>query len=145
MGLFDRLGYLSGRELRPALTGEALTRVGVVKIMPHVGCQVSVRRMIGALQPDDSLIERRGMLLHISEKVQFRHCRSNQQDLLGTRERGDNVAKETGLVIGMIAGPRLLVLGMTVDVAVRRLNRRLVKIRLGDVKDSRLIVVDPHR
>jgi hypothetical protein len=116
-----------------------------VKVMAHVGCQLSISRMVSALQPNDSLIDLGVVLLHISEKVQFRHCWSNQQDLLGTRKRGDDVVKEPGLVVGMIASSRLLVLRMTVDMMVRRLHGALVECRLFDVKDPCLIMVDPHR
>jgi hypothetical protein len=102
-----------------------------VKVVAHVCCQLSISRMIGALQPDDSLIELGVVPLHIPQEVQFRHCRSNQQDLLGTRERGDDVVKEPGLVIGMIAGSRLLVLGPLVGWIVGALEGAAVGATAG--------------
>ncbi len=116
-----------------------------MKVMAHVGCQLPIRRMRGAFQPDDPLVELGGVLLHISEKVQFCHCRAKEQDLLGTHKPRDDVVKEMGLVIGMIPSSCLHVLGMTVDMVFGRLNGRLVEIRFRDVKDSCFVVVDPHR
>lgn len=113
--------------------------------MANVGGKLSIRRVVGALHPDDALIEIGGMLLYVPEEVQLRHRGSNQQDRLGTCKRGNNVAEETGLVVRMIARPRLHVFGMSMHVLVGRQNRRLIEIRLGDVKDPGLIVINPHR
>lgn len=116
-----------------------------MKVIADVSCQLTVRGMVCALYSHDARVERGFVLLHVSQKVQLGHCRANQQDLLAACELSGDVAKEPGLVIGVIVDSSLLVLGMTVYVTVRRLHRRLVEGSLRDVKDFCLILVNPHR
>jgi len=50
-----------------------LLRERRVEVVAHVGYQLAVAGMVGALKPDDSPVEHGIMLLNISKKVQLGH------------------------------------------------------------------------
>lgn len=85
------------------------------------------------------------MLLCVAEKPKLRHGRSDDKNLVSSRERGRDGLEEPVLVVRMVVGACLLILRMTMHVVVRRMNRCLVKCRCIDMKDLGLITVYPHR
>src|SRR5665213_2570089 len=84
-------------------------RKGVVKILADVRDQLTIRRVVGCLDADDVRLERGGVLLRVSEKVQLGHRRSDEQNLVGARERRRDGLEEAVLVVRMVVGPRLLI------------------------------------
>lgn len=117
----------------------------VVKIVTDVSDQSPIGGVIGRLDTDDSLLERRVVLLRISEEMHLRHRRPHQQNRSRSRERLGHLVKEAVLIVGMVVSPGLLILGMAVDVMIRRLNLRFVEGRCINVKNFRLVVIDPDR
>jgi hypothetical protein len=53
--------------------------------------------------------------------------------------------KESVVIVWVISGSRVHILGMAMDVMVWRLNRSLVEGLPLQLKDTCLIVINPHR
>jgi hypothetical protein len=117
----------------------------LVKILPHVSQELAIRGMVGGLDADDYRIERGDVLLHVPKKVQLRHRRPDQQNLIGSRKRTRDFMKKSVIVVGMITRPCVHILGMAMDVVVWRLNCCLAESLPIQVKDTSLIMIDPHR
>ena len=116
-----------------------------MKVLTNVRDQLAIRRVVGRLEADDARLERGVVLVRVTEKAQLRHGRSNDQNLVSTRQRGRDRLEEPVLVVRMVVGPRLLILRMTMHVVVGRMDGGLVEGRGLDVKDLGLVLVHPHR
>ena len=77
--------------------------------------------------------------------MELRHRWSDQQNLIGPGKRTSDLMEEAVVIVRVIAGSRVHVLGMAVDVMVGRLNRCLVEGFRLQVKDTCLILINPHR
>src|SRR5580692_9881650 len=115
----------------------------VVEIPAHVSHQLSIGRVVDRLDARDLRLERRIVLLQVSEEVKLRHRRPEQQNLVCTHQLGRHLVEEPVLVVRMVVGPGLLVLRAAMEVVVRGRNRRLIEGGGGDMKNLRLVVIDP--
>jgi hypothetical protein len=113
-----------------------------VKVLADVGDQLAIGGMIGRLDADDVRFEGGIVLRDVAQEPELGDRRTEQQNAVGSGQRARDRVEEPVLVVRMIVGARLFTLGMTVDVMVRRVNRRLVEGCGADVKDLRLVVVD---
>jgi hypothetical protein len=132
-------------DARSALRGGAEPWQGLAKILPHMSCELAIRGMIGRLNADDRWIQRGNMLLHVPQKVKLRHRGPDKQNAIGARERTCDLMKESVVIVWVIAGSRVHILGMTMDMMVWRLDRILVESLRVQVKNACLIMIDPHR
>jgi hypothetical protein len=130
---------------RPALRGGAEPWQGLVKILPHMSYELAICGMIGRLDADDNWIQRGHMLLHVPQKMKLRHRGSDKQNSIGPCKFASDLMKESVVIVWVIAGSRVHILGMAMDVMVWRLNRSLVESLRVQVKDTCLIMINPHR
>lgn len=116
-----------------------------MKILTNVRDQLAIRGVVGRLDAHDSRLERRVVLLCVAEKAKLRHGWPNDENLVSACERGGDGLEESVLVVRMVVGPRLLILRMTMQVVVGRMDGGLVEGRGIDMKDLGLVTVHPHR
>ena len=90
-----------------------------MKILAHVGDQLLVRRMIGRFDTDNSLFQRRQLLVQVSDEMKLGHRRPDDQNLLGAFQRVRDVVEESVFVVRVVVRPGLLSFWMAVDVVVR--------------------------
>jgi hypothetical protein len=107
-----------------------------VKILTNVRDQLAIRRVVGRLG---------FVLLCVAEKAKLRHGRSNDENLISSRERARDGLEEPVLVVRMVVGSRLLILRMPMHMVVGRMHGGLVEGRGIDMKDLGLLTVHPHR
>jgi hypothetical protein len=111
--------------------------------MADVRDELSIRRMVGALEAHDALGDGWRVLLGVVQQVELGDGRAHEEDLLSVGERRQHLGEESWFVVRVIVGPRLLRLRVPMNVVVRRPNGVLTRGFGLDVKDARLVLVDP--
>jgi hypothetical protein len=84
------------------------------------------------------------VLLHVPEEVQLRFRRAHEENLTATLQRPSDLAKEPGLIVGMIPDSQVLFVGVPVNVRTRRVDDRLLDLVGVDLEDAGLLLIDPY-
>ena len=101
-----------------------------MKVLAHMGDQLSIGRMIDRLDADNPRLEAGLALLQVSQEQQLRHCGSGQQNVIGSPKSLRHLVEEAVLVIWMIVYSRTRILRMAVDVVIGRVHDRFVESRV---------------
>ena len=98
--------------------------------------------MIHSLDTHDSRLQRMLQLVYVPEELELGGRGANDEDGIAVPQRSCNIMEEVVHVVGMIVlGRRTL--RMTVNMLVRRPNRRFVEAATFSAKNARLVVIDP--
>jgi hypothetical protein len=84
------------------------------------------------------------VLLQEPQEVQLRLRRAHEEDVTAALEGPRHLVKEARLVIGMIPDSQVSLVGVTVNVRLRRMYDRLLELLGVDLEDASLLLIDPY-
>ncbi len=110
-----------------------------------MGDQLTVGGVIDGLDAYDFGRQRVLVLVNVSDELELRSRRADNEDLHRTVERPGDFVEESLGVFGM----RLCFLGapwmLVMHIAMRSLDRGVIDVAWLDIEDSRFLVINPNR
>lgn len=135
---------LEGRSRGSTPAARLRDSVEDLEVPLHVSHELGIRRVIDRLEPHDLGLERRVLLLEISQELELRRRGPQDEHLFRIEKPARDVMKESVQVIRMVVLSRRP-LRVPTDVGVWSADRRFVE-RVGiDVENSRFVMIDPYR